>query len=135
MKKKLLVLFSLFGLSSLQADFKSLTTKEVVEAMKKGIEIIDVRRQEEWEHYGIIKGSHKLTFFDNAGRYNLNNWLQEFNKIVKNKNQAFILVCAHANRTKVIGQILNKELYYKNVYELDGGIVHGWINKGKDVIR
>ncbi len=135
MKKKLLVLFSLLGLGSLQADFKSLNTLEVVEAMKKGIEVIDVRRQEEWSHYGIIKGSHKLTFFDNAGRYNLNKWLIDFKKIVKNKNQAFILVCAHANRTKFIGKILNKEFDYKNVYELDGGINYGWIDKGKDVIK
>ncbi|SMN16149.1 hypothetical protein CRYPA_29 [uncultured Candidatus Thioglobus sp.] len=51
-------------------------------------------------------------------------------KIVKNKNDEFILVCAHANRTKTIGRFLEIKTEYKNIYELDGGINYGWIDKG-----
>lgn len=61
--------------------------------------------------------------------------MDKFTKIIKNKNQPFILVCAHANRTKILGELLSKEYGYKNVYELDGGIKHGWIYKKNKVVK
>lgn len=117
------------------ADFKTLSTQEVQEEIKKGTVLIDIRREDEWNHYGIIEGSHKLTFFDGYGKYDINKWMEEFIKIVKNKQQKFILVCAHANRTKTVGNFLKTELHYENVYELDGGINYGWIDKGLDTVK
>ena len=117
------------------ADFKTLSTKEVQEEIKKGTVLIDIRREEEWQYYGIIEGSHKLTFFDGTGNYDINKWMEQFIKIVKNKKQKFILICAHANRTKTVGNFLNTQLRYENVYELDGGINYGWIDKGLKTIK
>ncbi|MGB3750361.1 MAG: rhodanese-like domain-containing protein, partial [Arcobacteraceae bacterium] len=97
--------------------------------------LIDIRREDEWNHYGIIEGSHKLTFFDETGDYDFNAWMAEFIKIVKDKNQKFILVCAHANRTKTVGNFLATELRYTNVNELDGGINYGWIDKGLKTVK
>ena len=56
--------------------------------------------------------------------------MEQFSKIVKSKEQKFILVCAHSNRTKIVGKFLSDKLKYKNVSELDGGIKDGWIKKG-----
>jgi len=115
--------------------FKSLSTKEFQQKKDQGYTIVDIRRADEWEQYGVIEGSHKITFFDEIGQHNLDVFLEEFTKVVTSKEQAFILVCAHANRTKTVGEIMGLQLKYKNVYELDGGINWGWIDKGFQTIK
>jgi len=115
--------------------FKSLSTKEFQQKKAEGYTVIDIRRADEWEAYGIIEGSHKITFFDGAGAFDLDAFLERFSEVVTHKGQPFILVCAHANRTKTVGEIMGSKLGYQNVYELDGGIHWGWIDKGFETIR
>ena len=134
MLNKIILLSILFS-SFVFADFKTLTTQEVQTAIKNNVPIIDIRRADEWARYGVIKGSHKLTFFNNHGGYDVGAWMASFIKIVKNNTQPFILVCAHANRTKVIGRMLSKQLKYKNTQELEGGINYGWIDKGLHTVK
>ncbi len=110
--------------------FKSLSTKEFQQKKDEGYTIVDIRREDEWQEFGVIEESHKITFFDEFGRYDLEKFLEEFTKVVTDKEQPVILVCAHANRTKSVGELLGLQLGYKNVYELDGGINWGWIDKG-----
>ena len=131
---KYIYLILLLG-NIMQADFTSLSANAVQQEIKEGTVLIDIRREDEWQYYGIIEGSHKLTFFDETGEYDINKWMEQFIKIVKDKNQKFILVCAHANRTKTLGHFLSSELSYKNVYELDGGINYGWIDKGLKTVK
>ncbi len=132
--KKIIFYCSMF-VSIVMADFKSITTQELETAINSGVTVIDIRREDEFKQLGIIKGSHKLTFFDNKGNYNVELWMNQFTKIVKDKNQPFILICARANRTKVVGKILSEQAHYKNVQELEGGITNGWINKGKKTVK
>lgn len=115
--------------------FKSLTTQEFQEKQKEGFAVIDIRRVDEWKYYGIIEGSHKITFFEADGSYDIEKFMDAFTQVVKTKEQPFILVCAHANRTKSIGELLGLQLEYKNVYELDGGINYGWIDKGLKTVK
>ncbi|MDC9727518.1 MAG: rhodanese-like domain-containing protein [Candidatus Thioglobus sp.] len=128
MQKILIIMF--FISTNVLASFTTLTTNEVLAKQTNGTIIIDVRRVDEYNKYGVIPGSHKLTFFDKNGKYNAKKWLADLEKIVPTKATEFILVCAHANRTKTIGKFLNSETAYKNIYELDGGINYGWIDKG-----
>ncbi len=117
------------------AEFKTISTSEVEQIVKDGkIAIIDIRRDEEFKRYGTIKGSHKLTFFDSRGAYDPDAWMAKFTKIVKTKETAFVLVCAHANRTKVVGKFLT-DIGYTKVQELDGGINYGWLDKGKKTVK
>lgn len=106
------------------------STEQTKEAMSRNIPIIDIRRLEEWKKYGIIDGSHTITFFNKKGKFNLDLWMSKFKKIVKDKNQEFILVCAHANRTKVVLKFLQEQLNYTNAHDLEGGINYGWLDKG-----
>ncbi|MGB1227261.1 MAG: rhodanese-like domain-containing protein [Poseidonibacter sp.] len=95
----------------------------IVEKMiNDNIVMIDVRREEEWKRTGLIKNSHLLTFFDDRGEYNLEKWMEEFEKLVTSKNQTFILICARGNRTRTIGNYLISQ-EYKNTSHLFGGIV------------
>jgi len=48
-------------------------------------------------------------------------FLADFMKVVKDKAGPFILVFAHANRTKNVGELLGLRMKYKNFYKLDGG--------------
>lgn len=132
---KKILLFLLVSLSILSAQMRTLDATKLQSAIKKGIPVIDIRRPAEWSATGVIKGSHKLMFFDAKGKYDVNAWMSQFTKIVKNKNDGFILVCARANRTKVVGKFLNKDLGYKNVYDLEGGITKGWIAKGLKTVK
>lgn len=119
-----------FYAGSILAAFSTLNTTAVQQAIKNGVAVIDIRHQDEWQKYGLIAGSHKLTFFDAQGKYNAQKWLNDLSKIVNDKDQPFILVCAHANRTKTVGRFLSEKIGYKNVQELGGGIINGWITKG-----
>lgn len=135
LKMKKIILMLLAMISILSANMRTLDAKKLQSAIEKGVAVIDIRRVDEWNKTGIIKGSYKLTFFDSKGKYNAEAWMNEFSKIVKNKNDAFVLVCAHANRTKVLGKFLNKDLGYSNVYDLEGGIMYGWIDKGLKTVK
>lgn len=98
-----------------------LQAKTVEKMIEDNIVMIDVRRVDEWERTGIIKNSHLITFFDDFGNYDIENWMKEFEKVVTSKEQTFVLICAHANRTRTIGNFLI-EKGYKNTAHLFGGI-------------
>lgn len=128
--KKLITILSVLVCLDVFADFKTLSTEQVQAKIKQGVAIIDVRRIDEYNKHGVIFGSHKLTFFDKNGRYDTQKWLAKLDQLLPSKDTPFILVCAHANRTKTIGHFLNKKTKYSRIFELQGGIVDGWIKKG-----
>ena len=115
--------------------FKSIPTDDFLEKVEEGYKIIDVRRQDEWDMTGIIEGSAKITFFDEMGQHDIPGFMEAFSKVVTSKDQPFILVCAHANRTKSIGEFLGAKMGYTDVYELDGGINAGWIDQGYGTVK
>lgn len=133
MKKIILLFMLMFSFS--YADFSTVDDAKLQKMMKDGVSVIDIRRADEWKSVGIIPGSYKLTFFDAYGKYDVNTWMNAFVKIVKDKKQPFVLVCAHANRTKAVGQMLNEQAGFENVFDLDGGIMYGWIDKGHKTIK
>ena len=131
---KILVLLSLFFAASF-ADLKVVNNTQLLEMQNKDVVVIDIRTLGEWKEYGIIQNAKPITFFDEKGKYDTTKWLNEFSKYVKDKNQTFVIYCAHANRTKMLGNFLNKQLGYENVYELEGGINYGWIDKGLKTVE
>lgn len=133
MKKILWLLFALQAL--LLADFKSIDTASFEEMIKQGVPVIDIRTPGEWKQTGVIPGSKLIMFYDYQGRYDLDKWMSEFQKVVKDKHQPFILVCRTASRTKTVGRFLSRNLGYDKTMELDGGITFGWIAKGKPVVQ
>lgn len=108
--------------------------KESEELLQQNVPFIDIRREDEWNMTGVIKGAYKLTFFDGYGQYDLDSWLAEFEKIVKSKDDKFVLVCAHANRTKTVGDFLAHKLEYKNACHLQGGMAL-WLDQGLETVR
>ncbi len=126
-----ILLLSVFAM----AKFSGIDAQKMIEMQKEGVPVIDIRTPQEWKEKGIIKGAHLIMFFDADGKDHAREFLQKLNQLVKDKNQPFIIYCAHSNRTKAVGKWLSDRLGYKNVYELTGGIEYGWRDKGKSVER
>jgi rhodanese-related sulfurtransferase len=131
---KILLIFAI-TMQFAYAKFSQLDAKQTEALIKQGVPIIDIRTPSEWRKTGVIKGAKLLMFFDRQGKYDLNKWMRGFKQIVKNKNQPFILYCAHANRSNAVGKFLDEKLGYKNVNELSGGIIYGWIDKGRKTAK
>ncbi len=133
MIKKILSFIVLLQMALL-ADFRSIDTATLEKMMKQNVPIIDIRTPAEWRETGVIKGSHKIMFFNDRGGYDIDKWMSQFQKVVKDKNQPFVLVCRTASRTKMVGQFLSTQMGYKYVNDLKGGIMQ-WKRYGKEVVK
>ncbi len=132
MKKLLMFLLLSY---SLFAEFKAIDAQTLIKMQKQGIPVIDIRTPQEWKERGIIPGAYKIMFFTPNGGADVPNFMFELGHLVKNKNQPFIIYCAHANRTKQLGKWLSDKLGFKKVYELKGGIEYGWIDKKYKTVK
>ncbi len=132
MKKTLLTLAILSV--SLFAEFKSIDVPEFEKMKKDGVLVIDIRTAPEWKETGIIEGAKKITFFSERGQALIADWFFELGHLIKDKKTPFIIYCAHASRSKSLGEGLDS-LGFEHVYELKGGIVNGWIKAGKKTVK
>lgn len=124
---------TLIWLSSFaSAGLKEVSPAQLQSMLDQGVVAIDIRTPQEWQQTGIIPGSKTLMFFDAQGQYNIDSWLQEFEQLVTEKNQSFVLICRSANRTGRVGNFLAGQLKMENVYHLDGGIKN-WIKQQQPV--
>lgn len=122
-----LIMFTLFAF----AEFIGLNPTQLEEKIKDGsIVIVDIRTPPEWIQTGIIPNSKTIMFFDENGNYDVDGWLKEFSKYVKDQNQNFVLVCRSGNRTNMVGEFLSNKVGFKNVFHLQNGI-NSWIGENK----
>jgi len=128
----LLILSLVFFTANASAEVGQLTNSQLKQLLAEGVPIIDIRRAEEWRSTGVVEGSHLMTFFDARGRYNMDKWLAELDKVAK-KDEKFILICRSGNRTGQVSNFLDKKLGYKQVYHLQRGI-NNWIKAGDKIV-
>ena len=131
--KKFLLIAGLLSVS-LFAEFKTIDIAEFEKLQAKGVPVIDIRTPGEWKETGIIKDAHKMMFFTPNGQPDLASWFFELGHLVKDKKEPIIIYCAHANRTKSLGEGLT-QMGFENVYELKDGIENGWIKAGKKTVK
>jgi len=129
----LLMVFCFIAAFSVQAQMKEATTKELKELIQQNIAVVDVRTPGEWRRTGVIPQSHLLTFFDQRGNYDLDQWLSKFDDLAQPSDPVVIL-CDVGNRSKLIAQFLHSKLKYHNVYNATFGI-RDWIRKGGETVR
>ncbi|MEE9326022.1 MAG: rhodanese-like domain-containing protein [Cocleimonas sp.] len=110
--------------------YSNIDNAKLAEFIKSGMTVIDIRRKEEWQQTGIIKGSKTITFFDNTGRINPD-FVPEFTAIT-NPEKAVVLICRTGNRTQAASQAIAQQLGYKTVYNVTHGIT-GWIAEKRTV--
>jgi len=86
------------------------------------IPIIDIRTEGEWADTGILDGVIPITFFDEMGQYDLDDFLEKLHKIIGDKSKQFALICRTGSRTGQITSFLNKQ-GYKGI-NLQGGMFY-----------
>ncbi len=133
MKKIVLTLIPTIAL--LFGELKTISADDLIKMQAKGVPVIDIRTKGEWRDRGVIDGAKLITFFSEKGEPQTPSFMFQLGHLVKDKDSAFIIYCAHANRTKSLGNWLTKSMGFKKVYELNGGIEYGWIDKKQKVIK
>ncbi len=63
-------------------NYKQVDSRNVPAFLQQGAAIIDVRRSDEWRSTGIVAGSHLLTFFDDYGSCQPEEWLRQLDQLV-----------------------------------------------------
>ena len=131
---KLIILILCLFLSHLAfAEVLKVNNSEIIELMKKGVPIVDIRRADEWADTGVIDSSNLLTFFDKDGKYNIDLWLSKLDKLI-DVNKPFIIICRSGRRSGSVSKYLDEQFNYDKVYDATNGMV-SWLNAKNKTIK
>ncbi|MBF0194429.1 MAG: rhodanese-like domain-containing protein [Magnetococcales bacterium] len=120
------LLFSLAGCSD--PLYTNIDNTKLQSLMADGVPVYDIRRAEEWQKSGVIKGSRLLTFIDRRGE-TPRSFLPTFSKQI-GKNDPVILICRSGNRSSILAEHLMEKMGYTMVYNVENGIIP-WIKEKK----
>jgi rhodanese-related sulfurtransferase len=116
MKTLLALLITLLATTA-QAQVTHLVPDE--QLLNSGITIIDIRTEGEWKQTGLVKGAIPITFFDERGAYNAQEFLNSLQQHT-DPGQPIAVICRTGNRTRAVSQFLSEQGY--QVTNLQGGI-------------
>lgn len=112
--------------------FTNIGNDELKELLIKGVKIVDIRREDEWDKTGVIEGSELLTAFDAKGQF-IRRFPVDLEEIA-GPDEPVILICRTGNRTAVLANMMTEQGGYKNVYNVTDGITK-WIKDGNPVVK
>ena len=108
------------------AEVIDVDDQEMIKLSNDNIPIVDVRRSSEWDQTGVIPNSILLTFFDEEGNYNFDEWYEKL-QLETNATDQIILICRSGKRSKVVANMID-EKFNTIIYNAQSGI-NSWINK------
>ena len=108
------------------AEIVDVNNKKIIQLSNANIPIIDVRRSSEWEQTGVIPNSILLTFFDDEGNYDYNEWFKKLRSEIDH-NESVILICRSGKRSKIIANMMENN-YDNTIYNAKNGII-SWIDE------
>ena len=108
------------------AEVIDVNDQEIIKLSNVNIPIVDVRRNSEWVQTGVIPNSILLTFFDEEGNYNFDEWYEKLQQEI-NVSNPIILICRSGKRSKVVANMID-EKFNTIIYNAQNGI-NSWINK------
>ena len=119
--------------STVSADkTQEIDSSVVLKMLKRGVIVIDIRRQDEWIKTGVIQGSQLMTAFDQNGVIT-KDFPKRFSNLVE-RDQEVVLICHSGGRTFYIARALSKQLGFQKVFDANRGINH-WIKKGYPLVE
>ena len=100
--------------------------------IKEDVSIVDIRTINEWNHTGVIPNSLLITFFDEKGNYDLDQW---YEKLLENSsyNKDLIIICRSGRRSKIAAEIISKK-FEINIYNVKYGI-KSWIQSNEAISK
>ena len=116
------ILFFLIAMNISLFAYTDIDKKEMINMVKSGMLLIDIRTEPEWIHTGIYPHSKTLTFFKQNGNIHIHSFISKLRAMMKSENDPFILICNSGNRSSVAAKIL-EEAGFKNVYNKIDGIL------------
>ena len=108
------------------AEVIDVDDQEMIRLSNDNIPIVDVRRSSEWDQTGVIPNSILLTFFDEEGNYNFDEWFEKL-QLEINVADPIILICRSGQRSKVVANMID-EKFNSIIYNSQSGI-NSWISK------
>ena len=108
------------------AEVIDVDDQEMIKLSNTNIPIVDVRRSAEWVQTGVIPNSILLTFFDEEGNYNFDEWFEKL-QLEISVTDPIILICRSGKRSKVVANMID-EKFNTIIYNAQSGI-NSWINK------
>ena len=108
------------------AEVIDVDDQEMIKLSNDNIPIVDVRRSSEWDQTGVIPNSILLTFFDDEGNYNFDEWFEKL-QLEISVTDPIILICRSGKRSKVVANMID-EKFNTIIYNAQSGI-NSWINK------
>ena len=108
------------------AEVIDVDDQEMIKLSNDNIPIVDVRRSSEWDQTGVIPNSILLTFFDEEGNYNFDEWFEKL-QVEISVTDPIILICRSGKRSKVVANMID-EKFNTIIYNAQSGI-NSWINK------
>ena len=108
------------------AEVIDVDDQEMIKLSNLNIPIVDVRRSSEWDQTGVIPNSILLTFFDEEGNYNFDEWYEKL-QLEINVTDQIILICRSGKRSKVVANMID-EKFNTIIYNAQSGI-NSWISK------
>ena len=108
------------------AEVIDVNNEEMIKLSNTNIPIVDVRRSAEWVQTGVIPNSILLTFFDEEGNYNFDEWFEKL-QVEISVTDPIILICRSGKRSKVVANMID-EKFNTIIYNAQSGI-NSWINK------
>ena len=109
------------------ADIIDINNEQIKELSKNNIPIVDVRRSSEWDQTGVVPESILLTFFDEKGNYNYDEWYEKL-RLEIGEGKPIILICRTGRRTKIIAKMMEIKKFDNVIYNAKNGIT-SWIDK------
>ena len=108
------------------AEVIDVDDQEMIKLSNDNIPIVDVRRSSEWVQTGVIPNSILLTFFDEEGNYNFDEWFDKL-QLEISVTDPIILICRSGKRSKVVANMID-EKFNTIIYNAQSGI-NSWISK------
>ena len=108
------------------AEVIDVDDQEMIKLSNDNIPIVDVRRSSEWDQTGVIPNSILLTFFDEEGNYNFDEWFEKL-QLEISITDPIILICRSGKRSKVVAKMID-EKFNTIIYNAQSGI-NSWISK------
>ena len=108
------------------AEVIDVNNEEMIKLSNVNIPIVDVRRSSEWDQTGVIPNSILLTFFDEEGNYNFDEWYEKL-QLKINVTDPIILICRSGYRSKIVANMID-EKFNTIIYNAQSGI-NSWISK------
>ena len=114
------------------ANVIDIDNTQLKKLIKEDVSIVDIRTINEWNHTGVIPNSLLITFFDEKGNYDLDQWHE---KLLENSsyNKDLIIICRSGRRSKIAAKIISKK-FGINVYNAKNGI-KSWIQSNEVISK